>query len=81
MALEIDAVSPFRRASNILNFLTDDSIETPFSPACDVCDPDADIGAGADREGIVLCGCKFEVDLISPAVPVDGRGACPLEGW
>jgi hypothetical protein len=59
IAFEIDAVSPLLNASNIRNFRTDCSIETVFS-----CAGIADIG--------VLGGWRLEVDLINPAVPVDG---------
>lgn len=30
---------------------------------------------------MVLGACRFEDDLINPAVPVDGFWACPLDAW
>lgn len=67
MAFEIDAVSPLRRASNILNFLTDCSMDSVLS---------ADGGGG----GMLLGICTLEIDRINPAVPVEGLEAWPLDG-
>jgi hypothetical protein len=68
IAFEIDAVSPLRNASKIRNFFTEASIDTVLS-----CGGGA--GGAIVRDGV----CKFELDLIKPAVPVDGFGACPLD--
>jgi hypothetical protein len=71
IAFDIDAVSPLRKASNIRNFFTDASIDTGFS-----------CGGGAVGAVIVRCGVgRLELDLIKPAVPVEGLDACPLEAW
>ena len=66
MAFEIDAVSPLRNASNIRNFLTEDSIVGTFSAG--------GATAVAGREDWI-----FEVDRINPDVPVDGLWECPRE--
>ena len=66
MAFEMEAVSPLRRASKILNFRTDCSMERVLSAA---------------GGGMLLGTWTLEVDRINPAVPVEGFEAWPLDGW
>lgn len=69
IALDIAAVSPFLSASNIRNFLTDCSMDAPFS------------WAGVVVEGLGLWKLVGERIFVNPAVPVDGLGPCPGPFW
>ncbi len=66
IALDIDTVSPLLNASNIRNFRTDCSIDKVLSCA----------GGAID-----LGTCWFDVDLISPAVPVENFELWLPRGW